>query len=307
MSRKEIIRCFASNHPVKIIALLIIFIFYLSFFNLLISQTPNLRKGTASQSAKQSSQEVGSKKNLNKGKTSANQPAANPKQSQPPATVKGIPESTLKILKENRFLEEELKLAKNPQYYFVLNLKEKKIELRARGMVLKSWKASELRYSGKPVPLKVTTLNNKTALNPPERKMIRPGEEQSQEAKKAAEKAKQEERKKDQKKKDQSQPAAGTTDNFEVEALEITDMPGSYELLFDDGLKILIRSRSGMKESFRQTREKLVWHTWYPIKHFLFRQSELRPIMIIYFDNPRDAQGIYWAFINGLKGIIWFP
>jgi len=29
--------------------------------------------------------------------------------------------------------------------------------------------------------------------------------------------------------------------------------------------------------------------------------------MILYFDQPRDAQGIYWAFIDGIQGIIWLP
>ncbi|MCR4409118.1 MAG: hypothetical protein QHH43_00645 [Candidatus Saccharicenans sp.] len=238
------------------------------------------------------------------------QPASAPAKSNA-ASIKGIPEATLQVLKENRFLEEELKLAKTPQYYFVLNLKERTLELRARGMVLKSWKASELRYTGKPVPLQVTTLTNKTALNPPERKVLNPAEQQAEEARKAAEeKARQEQQKKKEngKKQDQTQATSATpADTFDVEALEITDMPGSYELNFDDGLRIFIRSKSGFSEKFRQTRETLLWYTWYPVKHFLNRKSELRPQLILYFDNMRDAQGIYWAFIDGLKGIIWFP
>ncbi|HAR35540.1 MAG TPA: hypothetical protein DCR87_01275 [Acidobacteria bacterium] len=228
------------------------------------------------------------------------------------SSIKDIPEPTLQTLKENRFLEEELKLAKTPQYYFVLNLREKTLELRARGMVLKSWKASELRYTGKPVPLQVTTLTNKTALKPPERKVLNPAEQQAEEEKKAAEKAKLEEaknKKAEEAKKPEQAPTSTATpaDTFEVEALEITDMPGSYELNFDDGLRIFIRSRSGLQESFRQTRERLLWYTWYPVKHFLWRKSELRPQLVLYFDNMREAQGIYWAFIDGIKGIIWFP
>lgn len=226
------------------------------------------------------------------------------------ASIKGLPEATLQILKENRFLEEELKLAKTPRYYFVLNLKEKTLELRARGMVLKSWKASELRYTGKPVPLQVTTLTKKTTLNPPERKVLNPSEQQAEEAKKAEEKARQnQQKKKENGKKQGTTPAepAAPTDNFEVEALEITDMPGSYELNFDDGLRIFVRSKSGFKGKFRQAKENLLWYFWFPVKHFLDRKSELHPQLILYFDNRRDAQGIYWAFIDGLKGIIWFP
>ncbi|MBC7348450.1 MAG: hypothetical protein H5U05_00590 [Candidatus Aminicenantes bacterium] len=242
-------------------------------------------------------------------------PTPAPAKTQParsaPSSLKSLPEKTLQILKENRFLEEELKLAKSPKYYFVLNLREKTLELRARGMVLKSWKASELRYTGKPVPLQVTTLTNKTALKPPERKVLNPAEQQAEGEKKAAEKAKQEEAKKKKaeelKKPEQAQTSTATpADTFEVEALEITDMPGSYELNFDDGLRIFVRSKSGLQESFRQTWEMLLWYTWYPVRHFLWRKSELRPQLILYFDDKHQAQGIYWAFIDGIKGIIWF-
>lgn len=134
-----------------------------------------------------------------------------------------------------------------------------------------------MRYTGKPVPLQVTTLTNKTALNPPERKVLNPAEQQAEEARKAAEeKARQEQQKKKEngKKQDQTQATSATpADTFDVEALEITDMPGSYELNFDDGLRIFIRSKSGFSEKFRQTRETLLWYTWYPVKHFLNRKS----------------------------------
>lgn len=106
---------------------------------------------------------------------------------------------------------------------------------------------------------------------------------------------------------EQAQTSTATpADTFEVEALEITDMPGSYELNFDDGLRIFVRSKSGLQESFRQTWEMLLWYTWYPVRHFLWRKSELRPQLILYFDDKHQAQGIYWAFIDGIKGIIWF-
>lgn len=223
------------------------------------------------------------------------------KASGPLPKVESKPPVNQAILKENKFLEEELSLAKNPQYYFVINLKDKKIELRARGMVLKSWTASRIRYSGKPVPLKVTTLAQKSALNPPKRKMIKPGETQESTAPTATQPAE------PTKSKEPNSTATGTTDTFEVEALEITDMPGSYELILDNGLQISVRSKAGSKEKMKQNRELILWYTWLPIKNFLFKKKEPKPRMILYFDNPRDAQGIYWAFIDGIKGIIWLP
>lgn len=205
--------------------------------------------------------------------------------------------ANLTILKENKFLEEELNLAKKSEYYFIINLKDKKIELRARGMVLKSWMASSLRYSGKPVPLKVTALAQKSALNPPKRKMLKPGENQEKAEQTGAQPAKSE----------QTTSTSPTADNFELEALEITDMPGSYELILDNNLEISVRSKAKGKERIKQTKETILWYTWLPVKNYLSRKKEPNPRMIVYFDNPREAQGIYWAFIDGLKGLVWLP
>jgi len=207
------------------------------------------------------------------------------------------PAANLTILKENKFLEEELNLAKKSEYYFIINLKDKKIELRARGMVLKSWMASSLRYSGKPVPLKVTALAQKSALNPPKRKMLKPGENQEKAEQTGAQPAKSE----------QTTSTSPTADNFELEALEITDMPGSYELILDNNLEISVRSKAKGKERIKQTKETILWYTWLPVKNYLSRKKEPNPRMIVYFDNPREAQGIYWAFIDGLKGLVWLP
>jgi len=209
----------------------------------------------------------------------------------------------LQLVKENKFLEKELSLAKNPKYYFVLNLREKKIELRARGMVLKSWTARDIRYSGPAVPLEITTLEQKTALKPPKRLLINPAENQKQEDATA----KPGEKKDGQAKQDKSGAASGsgTSDNFEVQALEITDMPTFYELIMDNGLQISVRSLG--KEKSKLRREMISWYLIRPVKNFLSRKKEIKPRMIIYFEKERDAQGIYWAFIDGLKGLIWLP
>jgi len=209
----------------------------------------------------------------------------------------------LQVVKENIFLAEELSLAKNPQYYFVLNLKEKKIELRARGMVLKSWAARDIRYTGPAVPLKVTTLAQKTALKPPKRLLINPAENQAQESSTAKPQEKKEE--KAGQEKTAAASGSGSSDNFEVQALEITDMPTSYELIMDNGLQVSIRTKG--KEKSRQQRELISWYVLRPIKNLLSSKKEIKPKMIIYFEKERDAQGLYWAFIDGLKGLIWLP
>jgi len=213
------------------------------------------------------------------------------------------------ILKENRFLEEELSLAKKPKYYFVINLKDRKIELRARGMILKSWTASQIRYSGSPVPLKVITLSQKSALNPPERIEIKPGEGDPAARPEPVVSPDDKKGKKDKKKEkpatSQEPDTGGET--FELQALEITDMPGNYELIFDNGLEISVRSKNGNGQKLERLKENISWYILQPVKDLLSKNKNLNPKMILYFEKIREAQGIYWAFIDNIQGIIWLP
>ena len=212
------------------------------------------------------------------------------------------------ILKENRFLEEELSLARNPKYYFVIDLKDKKIEIRARGMILKSWTASQIRYSGRPVPIKVITLSQKSALNPPERRMIKPGEGDPASRPEPVPSGDDKQGKKDKKQgMVAAQEAASSGENFELQALEITDMPGSYELICNNGLEVAVRSGGEKQQKLNRLKENLSWHIFLPVKNFLKKNKNLNPKMILYFDEIRDAQGIYWAFIDDIQGIIWIP
>ncbi len=216
------------------------------------------------------------------------------------------------LLKENRFLQEELTLAKNRKYYFVIDLKSKKIDIRARGMQLKSWTASQIRYSGKPLPLKVLGLSQKSALNPPKRQMIKPGEGDTaavvDQEPVSADKNNQDKKKNAQNGTTMPSQEPGTGgETFQLEALEITDMPGNYELIFDNGLKISVRSPAGKGQKLRRLQENLSWYIFLPVNNFLKKDKVHNQKMILYFDQPRDAQGIYWAFIDGIQGIVWLP
>lgn len=213
------------------------------------------------------------------------------------------------ILKENRFLDEELSLAKKPKYYFVINLKDKKIELRARGMILKSWTASQVRYSGRPVPLKVITLSQKSALNPPERIEIKPGEGDPAVRREPVVSPGDKKGKKDKKKEKPAASQEPDTDGqtFELQALEITDMPANYELIFDNGLEISVRSKNGNGRKIERLKENISWYILQPVKDLLSKNKNLNPKMILYFEQIREAQGIYWAFIDNVQGIIWLP
>ncbi len=73
-------------------------------------------------------------------------------------------------------MEEELALAKTPDFYFMMNLGARTIDLKARGFVLKRWTPDRVRFWGTPVAFKTLSLARKTALTLPQRRVIKPGE-----------------------------------------------------------------------------------------------------------------------------------
>ncbi|MGB9765398.1 MAG: hypothetical protein ACPLZD_08605 [Candidatus Saccharicenans sp.] len=286
---------------------LMIFLTMIVSFGLLSGQTPRSETRMASPVKKVTShkaRKMVAPATTAPDKTQQKNQAKKPSENKPQSNAQPKLAINQQILKENKFLEEEYTLAKNPQYYFVINLKDKKTELRARGMVLKSWIARQIKYAGKPVPLKVTALVQKSALNPPKRKLIKPGESEVMPTPAPSEK---DEKGKTKSKKSAPSSASPDSDEFQLEALEITDMPTTYELILDNGLKISVRSKTSGKQKLHQAAESFLWYVWLPVKNFLINRKNPETRMIIYFDNPREAQGLYWAFIDGIKGIIWLP
>ncbi|MCX7973348.1 MAG: hypothetical protein N3B16_02450 [Candidatus Aminicenantes bacterium] len=148
--------------------------------------------------------------------------------------------------------------------------------LKARGMVLKEWKLDDVRRWGSLPAIKVLTLEKKSALFAPKRKKIKPGESQS-------------------------------SANFELEALELKDMPTIYTLRFNSRLKIYVRPSqktflgylASMGFFFR-------WYGWFPVQN-LFLKMFKRPIMLIEIKTASldEARAIYWALIEGIRGIIY--
>jgi len=54
-------------------------------------------------------------------------------------------------------------------------------------------------------------------------------------------------------------------------------------------------------------KENISWYILQPVKDLLSKNKNLNPKMILYFEQIREAQGIYWAFIDNVQGIIWLP
>jgi hypothetical protein len=200
------------------------------------------------------------------------------------------------LAKMQATLATEYGLAKESNFYFVLDVLGRKLELRVRGMVLKSWPLQAMRFWGSPGFAGTVELVRKTALKAPERIVITPGDTAepepapAQTAKPAAPGA----------------AAPASPPEFDLEALELKDMPKRFSLDFDNGLRITVKAKDGGSRGLAGNLND-VWH-WYvdlPLRN-LFGSREGKKIseLELTFEQGQDAQAIYWHFFDGIKGIV---
>ncbi|MCJ7486207.1 MAG: hypothetical protein MUQ25_08610 [Candidatus Aminicenantes bacterium] len=200
------------------------------------------------------------------------------------------------LAKKQTSLNSEYSLAKGSSFYFVLDVLGRKLELRVRGMVLRSWPFHSVRFWGRPEFAGNVELVRKTALKAPKRIVIKPGGEAA-------------------KVETAPVPAAdppGTSalpanpESFDLEALELKDMPMRFSLDFDNGLKIQVKVKTGASGGLLGTiREIWRWHIDLPLRNIFGPHtgtglSELE----LTFEKDKDGQAIYWHFFEGIKGII---
>jgi hypothetical protein len=199
------------------------------------------------------------------------------------------------LAKKQDTLGAEYNVAKESNFYFVLDVLGRKVELRVRGMVLMTWPVRSMRFWGRPEFAGTVELSRKTSLKAPERIVIKPGEEE--ELVKA--------------------PAAGaktaaaialTTANpdYDLEALELRDMPKRFSLDFDNGLHVTIKTSGGDSRGLAGAfKDAWRWYVRLPLRSlFGTRRGKSVSELELVFDNDKDAQAIYWHFFDGIKGII---
>jgi hypothetical protein len=189
-----------------------------------------------------------------------------------------------KLAEKARILESETALAKNPSSYMVIDLASGKIQLKARGFVLRSWDIKSSRVWGNPVQLKATKLVGKSAPSKPKRINITPGKEVSKSAKP---------------KKDPSEP----------DILELKDMPIQYALIFGDNIRVSVkpkklrfwRSIVNFVKGAARFASLPLKTVWMSLKHRPFTEIE------IVVPTENDSKSLYWAFLEGLGTLIISP
>jgi hypothetical protein len=197
------------------------------------------------------------------------------------------------LAKKQDTLNAEYGLAKDAKFYFVFDVLGRKIELRARGMVLKTWPIREMRFWGRPEFAGTVELVKKTTLKAPERIVIKPGE--TEEIVKPAPVA--------------APAAAGSAAaaaDYDLETIELRDMPRRFGLDLDNGLHITIKAKTGEAPGFGvRMKEAWGWYIGLPLQDLVGKRGEheLAELELI-LENELDAQSIYWHLFDGIKGII---
>ncbi|MBI4844036.1 MAG: hypothetical protein HY809_06915 [Nitrospirae bacterium] len=191
---------------------------------------------------------------------------------------------------EEEILKSELELAKKPNIYFVINLKEMKISIKAKGMALKEIDIREIKFWGNSLPAAAYKMVNKSAFAEPRRDVITPQKEE------------------EEAKKEDNTAAESKTDKFDIQALELGDMPSSYTLLFEEGFSIIIRPhREGFRSALYSAGGAIGWYLSRPLVT-VWNTIKKRPYLAIKLSlSERDARALYWSFYDGANAVIYGP
>src|SRR5512140_2047031 len=162
------------------------------------------------------------------------------------------------LAKKQEALTAEYSLAKESKFYFVFDVPGRKIELRVRGMVLKTWPIEAMRFWGQPDFSGAVEMVKKTALKAPERIVIKPGETEAPIVKPASAPAA----------KTAAAGTASTAADYDLEALELRDMPKRFGLDLDNGLHITVTAKTGSSLGFgSRMKESWRWYVRMPLRN----------------------------------------
>lgn len=187
---------------------------------------------------------------------------------------------------DNRLLKVELEQARKGQVYFSFDLAQKLVAIKVSGLTLAQLPLTEVRSWGASVTATSRTITKKSARQEPKREqiVIPPPEQASPPAKPPASAP------------TASEEAVKPKPAFELQALELSDMPRDYQITFDDGLQMTVHGVEGETPSFY---ERAWWYLSRPLIsdwHFFKGKpyTELRLIMPL-----REARMLYWSSSEG--------
>jgi hypothetical protein len=176
--------------------------------------------------------------------------------------------------RRGRALEEEIRLAKTPAVYMVVDSGAGTISLKMKGMALKTWTAARMTSWGRPVGTAALKVERRSGWSAQDRINLTPG-----------------------KKKEEKAGAKKKPKDIGDDVLELDDMPVRFRFTLEKGARLTVRAKpagivgraayavAGLGRSLGRSMRL--------IGAAVSRRSlsEMRIIL----DNPKDAQEIFWA------------
>jgi hypothetical protein len=192
----------------------------------------------------------------------------------------------------NRQMRAEMELAKKSQLYVVFNLPQRQVQLKSSGLSVSTLTVKNLIHWGGVPDEKLRQLASKDAPQAPQREKIQPTPAEGGEQAKTV-----------------TPPATPTAEEgqkkFELQALEIDDMPGRYNLRFDDGLLITVRAEEdGAVGGFQAFFARCWWYLSRPLISLWSYFFGTPYTEIILTMSLRDARQLYWSFTPGTSCLI---
>jgi hypothetical protein len=197
-------------------------------------------------------------------------------------------------LEKNSFLTAMFSIAQKPNHYFLFDIRGKKIFLMSRGIVLREWIADQVRFTGDPVPVQIFSMERKNVRFSELRHNIDVDDNSTDDSDAdAIGDNKIEENKRGGK--------------FELDALELDDMPTSYVLFLNGGISINIRTHKGFGAVFKNTSHSIMWHAYYPIRAIWSSlKKDTFTAIDISFKDEKEAQALFWAVADEAECILLF-
>jgi hypothetical protein len=179
----------------------------------------------------------------------------------------------------HRLLKAEVELGSQPRVYFVFDLPAGKILVRSSGITVAEMAIAASRVWGRVPEIKIRSVIEKHSLFVPRRENSAPSPREKIEAGK-----------------------------FDLKALELEDMPKTFQLLLDDGTRISIRTfRPGFFSRLFQFPTEAFWYLTRPLisDWNFFRGKPYTELLISL--QPRDAQQLYWSTDERARCLVHWP
>lgn len=189
------------------------------------------------------------------------------------------------VVRDARVLEAEIKIARNPKPYFVVDARDSTVRIKAAGVALKTIPIRRMIAWGDAVPPTPLRLNQKSTLIEPKRPIINPNAAKKQTA-------------------GEDRLASDAAADV-LDALEVKDMPTRFRLELDQGIHVTVRpAPDGIVAWGREWAYSAAWYLSRPLAT-VWSRARGKPYAALYLRvAPQDARALYWACANGSEVLV---